>query len=205
MGQSGRNWVPLCLVLAALGLPGCKTHTEEGALMGGLGGAGVGALVGNAVGNTGAGAAIGAGVGALTGAAIGSGMDETEARNRAYLEQRLQRRLAGAATIEDVVAMHNAGVADQVIITHLRYHGLARELTAQDLIALQQQGLSPALIQAMQTPPAAQTQTVVVHDAGPPPVIVDDYYYRPWGPPPRPYYWGHRPPPPSVGVGFTFR
>jgi len=147
-------------------------------------------------------------VGALTGAAIGNGMDETEARNRAYIEQRLQRRVAaGATTIDDVVSMHNAGVSDQVIVTHLRYHGLVRELTAQDLIALQQQGLSPAVIQAMQTPPAApaQPQTVVVGQPAPPPVIVEEYYYgHPWYHH-RPYYWGHRPRPPSVGVGFTFR
>jgi len=134
-------------------------------------------------------------------------MDEVEARNRAMIEQRLQRRVAaGATTIEDVVAMHNAGVTDQVIVTHLRYHGLVRELTAQDLIALQQQGLSPAVIQAMQTPPPAQaqTQTVVVGHPAPPPVIVEEYYYDdPWHH--RPYYWGHRPPPPGVGVGFTLR
>jgi hypothetical protein len=158
------------------------------------------------VGKPGAGAAIGAGVGALSGAAIGNGMDETEARNRAYIEQRLQRRVAaGATTIEDVVSMHNAGVSDQVIITHLRYHGLVRELTAQDLIALQQQGLSPAVIQAMQTPPAAaQPQTVVVRQPAPPPVVVEEYYYgHPYYH--HPHYWGYRPPPPSVGVGFTFR
>jgi surface antigen len=201
-----------CLLLwtlvLSLGLcaTGCQSpsHAEEGALLGGLGGAGVGALVGNAVGKTGAGAAIGAGVGALSGAAIGNGMDEVEARNRALIEQKIQRRLAGAVTIEDVLAMRAAGVADDVIITHIRYHGMARELTAQDLIALQQQGLSPAVIRAMQEPPPAQPQTVVV--GPPPPVVVDEYYYYrdPWGYYHYPHRWGYYAPPPRVGVGFTF-
>ncbi len=208
-----------CLLLTSVLLAPCATgcqspsHADQGALMGGLGGAGIGALVGNAVGKTGPGAAIGAGVGALTGAAIGNGMDEMEARNRALIEQRLQRRVsAGAVTIEDVSAMRSAGVADEVIVNHIRYHGMVRELTAQDLIALQQQGLSPTVIKAMQEPPPSGRETVLVSQASPRPVVVQEYYYRdPYGPYWRPYPsygWGycHPPPPgPRVGVGFSFR
>jgi hypothetical protein len=139
-------------------------------------------------------------------------MDEMEARNRAQIEQRLQRRVsAGAVTIEDVAAMRAAGVADEVIVNHIRYHGMVRELTAQDLIALQQQGLSPTVIKAMQEPPPSGRETVLVSQA-PPPVVVQDYYYRdPYDPywHPHPYYrWGYGPPPPPgprVGVGFSFR
>jgi len=196
---------PLMLAL------GCQSpyHSDKGALMGGLGGAGVGALVGSAVGKAGPGAAIGAGVGALTGAAIGNSLDEMEARNRALIEQTMQRQVnAGAVTIEDVVAMRNAGVADELIINHIRYHGMVRQLTAQDLIELQQQGLSPAVIKAMQEPPPSRRETVVVNQPSSRPVVVHEYYYHdPWGP-----WWGFHPhyhwgchPGPRFGVGFTFR
>ena len=50
---------------------GCQT-TEEGAIMGALGGAGAGALLGHAAGDAGKGAAIGAVAGGLLGAAAGS-------------------------------------------------------------------------------------------------------------------------------------
>ncbi len=199
-------------VIAAFWASGCQSpyHSDRGALMGGLGGAGVGALVGSAVGKTGPGAAIGAGVGALTGAAIGNSLDEMEARNRALIEQTMQKQVAaGAVTIEDVLAMHQAGVADELIINHIRYHGMVRQLTAQDLIELQQRGLSPAVIKAMQEPPPARRETVVASSPSSRPVVVHEYHYHdPWGP-----WWGFHPhcrwglgpPGPRVGIGFTFR
>jgi outer membrane lipoprotein SlyB len=196
----GLVFAPLVLVSA-----GCQSnsHTENGALLGGVGGAGLGALVGHATGHTGAGAAIGAGVGALTGAAIGNGMDETEARNRALIEQKLQRRVAdGAVSIEEVVAMRNAGVGEEVIINHVRYHGMVRELTSQDLISLNQQGVSPAIIKTMQEPPVRPAQqTVVVRESPPPVVVAPDYYDPYWHPYPYRYYA----PPPAVGLRFNFR
>ena len=196
-------WHPVLLAACVvLGTSGCQTdsHATDGAVLGGLGGAGVGALIGHATGHTGAGAAIGAGVGALSGAAIGNGMDEVEATNRAMIEQKLQRRVAtGAVTIEDVLAMRNAGVADDVVINHIRYHGMARELSAQDIIMLQQQQVNPAVVAAMQQPPAQpQRETVIVRE---PPAVVyrDPYYYDPYY---RPYrYYA---PPPAVGIGFRF-
>ena len=56
----------LYALAAVLSASGCQStnHTEQGAVVGGLLGAGTGAVVGHALGNTGAGAAIGAGVGA---------------------------------------------------------------------------------------------------------------------------------------------
>ena len=190
-----RTWKFAGLVLILLA--GCATQAENGAAIGGLGGAGVGALIGHATGHTGAGAAIGAGVGALTGAAVGSSMD-ADARNRQLIEARLQRSVSAAAvTIPDVIAMSNAGVDEQLIINHIHAHGMVQQLQAADLVALKQQNVSPRVIAAMQEAPQPQ---VVVQQA-PPPVIVeerpywrDGYYYRP--------YYG--PPPPRVGFGVTF-
>jgi len=164
-------------------LAGCASpyHQDQGALFGGLTGAGVGALVGNAVGEPLAGAAIGAGVGAVTGAAVGQSLDDIEARNRAEIEARLGRQMpAGGATVEDVIAMTRANVNEQVILNHVQINGSARPLQPNDLIHLQSSGVSPAVIQAMQqaslkAPPAA---------AAPPPVIVEEYHhYDPWAPP----------------------
>ncbi len=183
------SWCLSFGILTALCASGCETasHADRGALLGGLGGAGVGSLVGHAVGNTGAGAVLGAGVGALSGAAIGSGMDEIEARNRAMIEAQLGRRVAaGSVTINDVVAMTQARVNEELIINHIRVHGVAAPLQTNDLIALQQQGVSPRVIGAMQAVPLPPPQTVIVEQPGPP-VIVGGYYYS------RPHYWRPHP------------
>jgi hypothetical protein len=198
---------------AALLLPlivcwGCRSpyYADKGALLGGATGAGVGAIVGNAVGNTGAGAVIGAGVGALSGAAIGSGMDNIEARNRAEIEARLGYQVAaGAVTMDDVIAMSKGGVADPLIINHIRGNGMAAPLAAGDLIMLQQQGVSADVIQAMQSVP----RPVVVQEVAvpPPPVIVEEHYYGPhpyWGHGHPHYHRPHYGPRPGVSWGFSY-
>ena len=189
--------------MMALIVAGCASpyspyyHTDEGAVAGGLLGAGTGAIVGHALGHTGAGALVGAGVGALGGAAIGSGIDESEARNRALIAQRLGRQLAaGAVSPEDVAAMSRAGVNEEVMINQIRAHGVNRPLQTGDLIALQQQGVTPRVIEVMQQSLATQMQPVVY----PPydPYGYPGYYYdRPYG-----YYY---PPPPTVGLGVQIR
>ena len=187
------RFLPACYLLAVcvLGSLGCASpyRSDQGALVGGLTGAGLGALVGNAVGSTGAGAAIGAGVGALSGAAVGGALDDIEAQNRAEIEARLGRPAPGAVTTDDVIAMSRAGVSEEIIANHVRSHGLARPLQAADLIFLQQQGVSPGVVAAMQAPPAVQP--VVYQQAQPVLVAAPPPY---WGPPPcyyRPHYHHH--------------
>lgn len=177
----------------ALAAAGCVSpyHADRGALFGGVTGAGVGAIVGSAVGEPLAGAAIGAGVGTLTGAAVGSGMDEVEARNRAEIEARIGRPVApGGVNIGDVIAMTRAGVNEDIIINHIRYNGMVQPLQTGDLIALQNSGISPRVVQVMQesTGPRATVQ------GAPPPVIIEEHVYPPppppWRPPP-PYRYRH--------------
>jgi hypothetical protein len=206
MLQRFAQYCSLLLLAGLLAIPaGCRSpyHADRGALAGGLAGAGVGALVGHAVGNTGAGAAIGAGVGALTGGAVGGALDDIEARNRAEIAAHLGRPVAqGAATMHEVVAMHQAGVDSQLIINYVNGSGMAEPVTAQDVIYLHQQGVPTGVIQAMQTPapPAAPVQVV----SAPPPIIVEEHYHG------RPFYFG--PPPfrhrhrhgPRVGWGISF-
>jgi hypothetical protein len=192
----------LPLVACVLASFGCNSpyRSDQGALFGGLTGAGLGALVGSASGNAGAGAAIGAGVGALSGAAVGGSLDDIEAQNRAEIAARLGRPApTGSVTVNDVVAMTKAGVTEDVILTHIRNHGPAAPPQAGDLIVLQQQGVSPRVVQALQAPPpqaavGAPVQGVVMAQPypypppyyyGPPPYAYypPPYYYRPWGRP----------------------
>src|SRR3989338_3293261 len=79
---------PLTIVgvaVVALALNGCESmgtaaqsKTTQGAVLGGLLGAGTGAIIGNQSDHAGAGTAIGAGLGALGGGLIGNAMEENQ-------------------------------------------------------------------------------------------------------------------------------
>jgi hypothetical protein len=183
-------------IVAALGfvlilIPGCYSPyaADRGALLGGAGGAGVGALVGQAAGgHPVVGALVGAGVGAASGAAVGGSLDQIQANNRAQIEARLGHPVrAGAVNVGDVVNMSRAGVADDLMINYVRTNGMAAPLQSNDLILLQQQGVSPRVVQAMQTPPAVGQPVIVppgpqpVMYAAPPPYW-GPAYYRAWRP-----------------------
>lgn len=185
---------------------GCRSpyYQDQGTAVGALGGAGVGALVGSATGNAGTGALIGAGVGALTGNVVGGALDDIEARNRAQIAAQMGRPVAqGAATPAEVVAMTRAGVDQQLIVNYINNSGVAQPVGPQDVIYLTQQGVSPLVIQAMQTPRPPSGAPVAMM-APPGPVLVEEVVYAPPCYPP-PYYCG--PPGPchprvgwSVGV-----
>ncbi len=191
--------LPALLVFPlALSCTGCQSpyYADKGALFGGATGAGVGALIGSATGHTGAGAAIGAGVGALTGAAVGSGMDDIEARNRAEIFARTHQQVRpGAVSIPDVVGMHQAGVNEEILVSHIQANGMVAPLQAADLIYLQQQGIPPRVVQAMQMSPGPRA--VMVQQ--PQPVIVEERYYDPYGP----GYYHYRPYGPRVSYGVS--
>ena len=172
-------------VIAGLAATGCHSpyYADQGALAGGLGGAGLGAIIGSATGHTGAGAAIGAAAGALTGGAVGGALDDIDAKNRAQIAA-ATRRPPSAVSVNDVIAMSRSGVNEQLIVNQLASNGLQRPLQANDVIYMQQNGVSPHVISVVQQtrvatagPPGA-----VVVPAGPPAVVVADPYYGPgWG------------------------
>ena len=167
-------WTALLPVLLALGT-GCYSpyRSDRGALAGGVGGAGVGALAGNAVGHPVVGALVGAGVGAVSGAAIGGAIDQSEANNRALIESRLGRPMqSGAVTVGDVINMSQAGVPENVIITHIQSHGVATPLQPNDLIMMQKTGVSTRVVQSMQGPVVPVAQPVFVRPVPPPVVAV---------------------------------
>ncbi|MCS7304539.1 MAG: glycine zipper domain-containing protein [Thermoguttaceae bacterium] len=173
---------------------GCSSwsHTDRGALAGGLLGAGTGAIIGSSTGHAGAGTLLGAGLGTLTGALLGSELDNLEAKNRAMIAQQLGRPVRpGAVSMDDVLAMTQAGVAEELIVNHIRANGMQRPLTANDIILLQQQGVSTRVIAAMQEASQARQPSEPVQVISPPypgPVIIEEYHYGPWGPP---HWWWH--------------
>jgi len=159
--------LPMPLAMSA----GCYSpyRSDRGALAGGLGGAGVGALAGNAVGHPVVGALVGAGVGAASGAAIGGAIDQSEANNRALIEARMGHAVqAGAVSVGDVINMSQAGVPENVIITHIQSHGVATPLQPTDLIMMQKTGVSPRVVQSMQVPVVPVGQPVMVRPVAPP-------------------------------------
>jgi hypothetical protein len=182
---------------------GCMSpyYADRGAGFGALAGAGTGAIIGEATGgNAAGGALIGAGLGAITGGVVGSGMDEMQARNRAEIAAAMGRQVpAGAATIDEVVAMSRSGVDPMLIQNYVRTSGMARPLAASDVIYLHNQGVSTDVIQVMQSPPMP-TRTVVTQV--PPPVIVEEHYY---GPSMCHPHYGYRCgyPGPRTSFGFT--
>jgi uncharacterized protein YcfJ len=188
-----RASAPLLIAVNILSAIGCRSpfYADKGAGIGALGGAGVGALVGNAVGSTAGGALIGAGVGALGGAVVGTALDDIQAQNRAEIAATLGRQVqAGAATPEEVIAMTRSGVSPALIANYVRTSGMARPLTANDVIYLHNNGVAGEVIQTMQAPPPAMGPTPMVA-AAPAPIIVQEHYYPPpyWGP----HYHCHRP------------
>jgi Glycine zipper len=176
---------PLVLAITVLIASGCQSpyYADRGAGLGALAGAGAGAIIGDATGgNAASGALIGAGLGAVTGGVVGSGMDEMQARNRAEIAAQMGRQVpAGAATIDEVVAMSRSGVDPMLIQNYVRSSGMARPLASSDLIYLHNQGVSRDVIQVMQSPPVPPP-TIIAQ--GPPPVIVEEHYYGPpmWHP-----------------------
>jgi len=185
-----RRFVLTGLLLAAGFSAGCQSpyYADRGAGFGAVTGGALGAIVGQAAGkNPLAGAAVGAMAGAVTGTVVGSAMDDQEARNRAAIEAQMGRQVrVGTVSKEDVIAMSHAGVADELIVTHIRSNGFMGPLSAGDLILLKDQNVSPRVVQAMQAPPPQQIQQVRQVVVQEPPVIVEPYYgphyYRPYYP-----------------------
>jgi hypothetical protein len=200
-----RTFLRIASFTSIAALAGCHSpyYADRGAAAGGLLGAGAGALIGSQTGDPLAGAAIGAGLGALGGGVFGSQLDEAQAHNRAAIAAQMGRHVAaGAATPEEVVAMTKAGVDPRLISSYVQTSGVARPMSANDIIFLTQQGVAPEVIQTMQAPPAAPPTIVAGPPVGPP-VVVQEHYYGPpvyCGPP---HYFHHHHCGPRVGWGVS--
>jgi hypothetical protein len=126
-----------------------------------------------------AGGLIGAGAGGLVGAGVDASR-EKKAERAAAAEVAIR-----APSLEDVVKMTQAAVPANQIIDQIRTSGVVYQLTSDQLVWLNQQGVHPSVIQEMQAT-AYRTPRRVVYTAAPPPVYVVE-------------------PAPVVGVGVGFR
>jgi hypothetical protein len=176
--------VPAVLALLALSVStsGCAhwNHAKSGAVIGSLGGAAMGAMVGGTGGKADKGALVGAGLGALAGAAIGHQADRADAE-MAAAEQAV---LAQAITTQDVVQMSQAGVDETLIVGQIQAQGIVAPPTTEEIIALQQQGVSTRVILALQSAPPVMSRTPVVAEIAPSPTVVETVVVAPPPPPP---------------------
>jgi len=148
-----RKWLVVPLLVS--GVIGCENNTQNGALIGGLGGAAIGGGIGSVShGRAGEGALIGAAVGAIGGALVGNKMDKSEAkREPAYASSRYESRASQgeyrSVARQDVVDWSNRGVRDDIIIDRIERSGSSFSLTAADENRLRDDGVSEPVIQSM--------------------------------------------------------
>ncbi|MCA9215371.1 MAG: glycine zipper 2TM domain-containing protein [Planctomycetales bacterium] len=169
-----------------------QNRTGEGIAIGGVTGAIAGGIIGKQNHETPEGALIGGAIGALAGGLIGRSQDDAIARENYYRQQAYQQQqvqLQAAVSSAEVVQMARSGVGDGLIINHINSRGVARRLETRDIISLHQQGVTEAVIDAMQRAPIAgtvqpQTRTIV-REVVPSPVIVRREYVVPRYAPPR--------------------
>ena len=190
-----RWFIWVCLIVS--GLPAVargQYYSDRGAVLGGVTGALAGAGIGKHNDETAAGALIGGAVGVITGAAVGQSMDNRAAQAYAAQQQAQQWRqqqLARAVSTQDVVTMTQNGVSADVMINHIRQHGVQRTLEVHDVIALHRQGVPESVIAAMQQAsvgPAPPVPSAVIRQ----PVVVEQRHYVA----PAPYWHYYRVPPP---------
>ncbi len=176
------------LLLVTLASSGCRSpyHADRDSFAGGLLGSGIGAVIGHQTGNTAEGAIVGGVAGALIGNAVGEEKDAIEERNRFLIEQQMGRSVGtGVVSHDDIIAMSQQGVGDELIVNHIRHNGVTSSPSANDLIRLKHAGVSDTVVRAMQQPPPAPVTPAA---ASGPPVIVEEHYY---GAPYRPRHHWH--------------
>jgi hypothetical protein len=185
MSKRGWRWlVGSALAVSALNT-GCQSmnNTEGGALTGGALGAAVGALAGGPR-HAGVGALTGGLIGATAGALTGNAIDKSEQRAKDQAAAIAAARANPPLSLQDVATLTANGSSDEVIINQIRTTGSVYQLTAQDIVWLQNQGVRPAVITEMQATAYRPVRRVYTAE----PV----------------YVVPAAPPPPAVGVGVTY-
>ena len=153
----------LPLATSCENLPGSKE--QQGAVAGGVGGAAAGAAIGESAFATILGGALGAGAGYLIGGQVDKLDDDedvAEAREAAYGAQNdpatveMVRRSDdadlnddGFVTMDEVVAMSDAGLNHQEMLTRLERTGQVFDLTSQQEQELVAAGVDPTVVERL--------------------------------------------------------
>lgn len=125
-------------------------HTQGGAVLGGLAGAGIGAAIGDNNDDAGAGALIGGAVGVVAGSLLGNARDQQSRYQAQMYQQQQAYQMSRAVSVPDVVSLTHNRLSEGVIINLVRSNGLQRPLEISDIVYLSQQGVSENVIRAMQ-------------------------------------------------------
>ena len=152
--------VATCVCFFASNLQ-AQTPVQQNTIKGGVAGAVIGGIVGHQNDETAEGVAIGAALGALTGNIVGKSQEQEALRQQQYQAhlqqqeqlqlQQQQERLNRAVSLNDVVAMTNSGMSDELIITQIVNNGVQQQIGVSEVIALHQNGVREPVIQAMQS------------------------------------------------------
>jgi uncharacterized protein YcfJ len=146
-------FISVLLILPVMGCQSSPNRAPEGALIGGLIGAGAGAIIGNQgkdrdQGRT-EGALIGGAVGALTGALAGSQMQKQPAAAKQTPAQ-TQAMNPSQMSIQQIVDLSSQGINEDVIVDKIHLSNSRFNLSADDINYLKQNGVSQKVINAMQ-------------------------------------------------------
>jgi outer membrane lipoprotein SlyB len=188
-----------------------QNQTRDGALLGGVTGALIGGVVGKQNRETTEGALIGGAVGAIAGGVIGNQRDQayrqqqyyhpqptysTYHEHRTYVQAPPQQRVVVSrrpVTTAEVINMTRSGVSEAVIVAHIQSNGVALQPDVNDVILMNQEGVSDYVVNAMQsggrvTTVYQQPTTVYRTYPQPTPVVVrEEYHY------PQPVYQARQP------------
>lgn len=137
----------VCLPVAFIttGCKNTKTRAVEGAIIGGVLGAGAGGIIGHQGHHGAEGAGIGAAVGAVTGAIIGS---QIEKPNQAATVNPASN--PNQMTMQQIVELSKQGANENVIIDKILLSNSRFNLNDADITYLKEQGVSQRVIDAMQ-------------------------------------------------------
>ena len=151
--------LPLFIGCAGFGDTNTTSETATGAVIGGI----TGALIGEHNDDPLAGAIIGTTAGALLGNATGQANDRIEAKIAASAQEAIER----AVTLNEILAMTQAGVDDAVIISRIKTNGPAQTLTTDDIIFLSKSQVAATVISAYQAPPTPRVVEIHPDDLEP--------------------------------------
>ncbi|MBI2804563.1 MAG: hypothetical protein HYX68_06215 [Planctomycetes bacterium] len=165
-----KTWIAGVLLISTVGCSSMN-NTEKGMLGGAAVGTGAGALIGR--GNPVA-MLVGGIFGTAIGGMAGSNQDYREDRRAATIAA-VNAQAARQMSINEVVQLSQRNTPDSIIIDQIRTTGSVFNLSTDDLTYLQDQRVSPRVIQEMQArrharPVVIQEGPVIV---GPPPVIYE--------------------------------
>ena len=142
--------VGVCMCAGAMGCQSSPNRAPEGAVIGGLIGAGAGAIIGHQSGERDKGALIGGLAGALAGGLAGSQMQKTPAQQQAAAPQPARTANPDQMSMEQIVDMTKRGVHEDVIADRIRLTNSRFTLSQADVDYLQHNGVHQKVIAAMQ-------------------------------------------------------